>query len=75
MSPAGANGAADFYRRWSSRAADLALAETQPNIKRRCARSAGIWAQIADAIEAGDRAGVARLTANIIYMENAPAVG
>lgn len=71
----GATGAAGFYRHLSSCAADLALSETQIDIRRRCAHSAGVWALIADAIDAGDEAGVARLTANVAYMEKTPAAG
>lgn len=69
MAPSGSQGAAAFYRHWSSRAADLALSATQPNIRRRCAHSAGVWALIADAIDAGDHHGVALLTANVVYMD------
>jgi hypothetical protein len=56
-----------FYREWSSRAARQALAAVQPQTKERCSHSAGIWARIADALEAGDDPQVARMTRNITF--------
>lgn len=57
-----------FYREWSSRAARQALSSLQKQTKERCTHSAGMWAMIADALEAGDHAEVASLTHNLVIL-------
>ncbi|HEX7855785.1 MAG TPA: hypothetical protein VF503_19040 [Sphingobium sp.] len=55
-----------FYRRWSSRAAEIALhTGNDDKMQARCAHSATMWSQIADAIEAGDNDRFRLLTTNL----------
>lgn len=60
----------DFYRAWSSAAAEQALAADHPGARVRCAHSAGMWALIADAIEAGQKSEVDHLTSNLLLLKN-----
>lgn len=60
----------DFYRGWSSHAAERALVADYPGAKTRCMNSARVWAYIADALEAGDEQTVASLTGNLILLVN-----
>jgi hypothetical protein len=57
-----------FYREWSSRAARESLSATLKQTKDRCARSAGIWSLIADALEADDDQRVRALTRNVVFL-------
>lgn len=59
-----------FYRAWSSQAAEQALAADHPGAKTRCAHSAGVWALIANALEAGDDGDVEHLTHNLLLLNN-----
>ena len=59
---------ARFYRHWSASAAEMALSAADHMLHGRCAHSANMWAKIADAIDAGDEAGFARLTRNLLYL-------
>ena len=58
----------DFYRTWSSQAAEQALAADHPGAKMRCTHSAGIWTLIADALEAGQGSEVTYLTNNLLLL-------
>jgi len=57
-----------FYRGWSSQAARQALSTVEPKAQDRCTHSAGIWALIADALEAGDDRRVEVLTHNLAFL-------
>lgn len=57
-----------FYREWSSHAARQALSAVERKAQDRCAHSAGIWALIADALEAGDDRRVEALTHNLTFL-------
>jgi hypothetical protein len=62
-----------FYRRWSSRAAEVALTASDTKLQVRCAHSANMWAMIADAIEAGDQDSLVQLTHNLAFIAPEPA--
>jgi hypothetical protein len=66
---------ARFYRRWSSRAAEMALTASDPRMRTRCAHSATMWALIAHAIEAGDEDGFVQLTRNLACLGRLSARG
>ena len=60
----------NFYRTWSSEAAEQALVADHPRAKTRCTHSAGIWTLIADALEAGQGSEIAHLTSNLLLLNN-----
>jgi hypothetical protein len=73
MATAGPVKGARFYRRWSSRAAQVALTASDTKLRTRCAHSANMWARIADAIDAGDQDSLVQLTHNLAFIAPEPA--
>jgi len=63
---------AQFYRRWSSRAAEIALTTADSRTRGRCAHSAHMWAMIADAIDGDDQGSLATLTHNLAIIAASP---
>jgi len=61
-----------FYRHWSSQAAELALATSERHSRSRYAHCAGVWALIAETLEAGDEVRFSHLTRNIVCLAGAP---
>jgi hypothetical protein len=64
------NARVGFYRRWSSRAAEQALSSDKTLEIERCAHSAEMWTQIANAIEEGADSHVDHLTRNLLLFED-----
>lgn len=59
-----------FYRRWSSEAAQRAMASDKRVEVERCSHCADMWTRIADAIEGGESGQADYLTRNLLLLEN-----